>query len=114
MKWLKRLLGGEAKAAPKSDREAYLAEQEKAADPWAVFEIGGFETDGRIKVQFHWNDAFIKKIKSLGFEAETEEDCVQLFFYASQLRPTELAAGDDPVQSAEHPTLSSQQNVLRT
>lgn len=107
--WLKRLFGKK-----KTDREAYIAEQEKVETPWANFEIVGFEDDGRVKVMFHWNQPFIKKVKKLGFEAETDEDIVQLFFYASQLRPTELSVGDDPVQSEEHPRLSSQQNVLRT
>ena len=98
----------------KSARDAYVAEQEATDEPWANFEVAGFETDGRIKVMFHWNTAFIDKIKDLGFQAETEEDSVQLFFYASQLRPTELSGGDNPVQSTEHPQLSGQQNVLRT
>lgn len=111
--WLKRLFGG-GKATTKTEREAYIAEQEALEDPWATFEVRGFEDDGRIKVEFNWNSAFIQKIKELGFQAETEEDSVQLFFYASQMKPTEFAAGDDPVQSAEHPQLSSQQNVLRT
>jgi hypothetical protein len=98
----------------KTNREKYLAEQEALEIPWANFEITGFEKDNRVKVTFHWNDAFIAKCKELGFQAETEEDTVQLFFYASQLRPTELSGGDNPVQSEEHPALSSQQNVLRT
>jgi hypothetical protein len=97
-----------------ADREAYIAEQELIDTPWATFEVRGFEDDGRIKVEFNWNSEFIRKIKDLGFQAETEEDSVQLFFYASQMKPTELSVGDDPVQSEEHPQLSSQQNVLRT
>ena len=98
----------------KTEREAYIKEQEALDTPWAVFEVAGFEADGRIKVQFNWNDAFIAKLNELGFQSETEEDSVQLFFYASQMKPTELASGDDSLQSAEHPALSGQQNVLRT
>jgi hypothetical protein len=113
--WLKRLFGaGKAEPAKVTDREAYIAEQALVETPWATFEVRGFEEDGRIKVEFNWNSAFIQKIKDLGFQAETEEDSVQLFFYASQMKPTQLAMGDDPVQSSEHPQLSSQQNVLRT
>lgn len=108
VKFLKRLFGQK-----KTERAAYLAEQEKLDTPWATFEIGGFEEDGRVKVLFNWNQAFIRKIQSLGFHAETEEDSVQLFFYTSQMRPSQLAAGDDPVQSSEHPQLSEQQNLLR-
>lgn len=97
-----------------SDRAAYITEQELVDAPWATFEVRGFENDGRIKVEFNWNAAFIRRIKDFGFQAETEEDSVQLFFYTSQMRPTQLSGGDDPVQSSEHPQLSSQQNVLRT
>lgn len=83
----------------------------RTGEPWAMLEVESFEADGRIKMSFDYNEAFVAKIKSLGFEAETDEDCVQLFFVASALRPAELA-GDTPVQSSEHPNLSSQQNVL--
>lgn len=98
----------------KTDRQSYIAEQEVSLEPWATFEIIGFGADNRIKVEFNWNQPFISKIKELGFQAETDEDCVQLFFYTSQMKPTELTGGDDTVQSLEHPSLSGQQNVLRT
>lgn len=107
--WFKKLFGEK-----KTDREAYIAEQENATEPWAVFEVTGFEADGRIKVSFNWNSTFITKIHALGFQAETEEDSVQLFFYASQMKPTELASGDAGVSSESHPQLSGQQNRLRT
>lgn len=97
----------------KTDRESYILEQESNSEPWATFEIRGFEADGRIKVEFNWNEPFIKKISELGFQAETQDDSVQLFFYTSQMRPTSIG-GDDPVQSNEHPTLSNQQNILKT
>lgn len=112
--FLKKIKKFFKKFSSKTDRQSYLDEQEALETPWATFEIGGFEDDGRIKVMFNWNAAFIKKINALGFQAETEEDSVQLFFYASQLRPTHLTEGDDPVRSDNHPTLSSQQNVMRT
>lgn len=110
--WLKRLFSKET--IKSSGRESYIAEQESIGTPWATFEIRDFEEDGRIKVEFNWNSAFIQKIKELGFQAETEQDSVQLFFYTSQMKPTEFSDGDDPVQSSEHPQLSSQQNILRT
>jgi hypothetical protein len=98
------------------DHEAeYLAEKEASDKPWASFEVGGFEDDGRIKIKFNWNQTFIEKIKGLGFEAETDEDTVQLFFYTSSMRPTHLAGDpqDDAVQSSTHPQLSQIQNELR-
>lgn len=94
-------------------RAQYITAQEASDEPWASFDVIGFEENGRIKVRFHWNDAFIVKLNELGFQAETEEESVQLFFYASQMRPTSLG-GDDPVQSDEHPQLSGQQNLIRT
>jgi hypothetical protein len=66
----------------------------RAAAPWASFEVVGFDDGGQIRVEFDWNDAFINKIKALGFQAETDEDCVQLFFYASSMKPTSLNAND--------------------
>lgn len=96
-------------------RRLFDRSMEKRKDPWALFEIAGFEDDGRIKVNFNWNKAFIEKIQSMGFHAETEEDSVQLFFYASTMRPTGLAVDprDDSIQSLEHPTLSSINNEFR-
>ena len=88
---------------------------DQLAEPRASFEVIGFEEGGRVKVNFNWNSAFIKKIKELGFDAETDEDRVQLFFFASSMRPTTLSSdpGDDPVQSTAHPQLSSINNELR-
>jgi hypothetical protein len=89
--------------------------QARSKNPWASFEIVGFEKDGRIKVNFNWNDAFIKRIHELGFKAETEEDSVQLFYYTSQMRPTEMdGAEEDPAISSGHPNLQSDTHSLKT
>jgi len=89
--------------------------RDASKEPWASFEVTGFEDDGRIKVQTNWNKAFIEKIHALGFKAETEEDSVQLFFYTAQARPTEFdGAEDDPAISSGHPNLQSDTHTLRT
>jgi hypothetical protein len=89
--------------------------QSNAKEPWASFEIVGFEKDGRIKVITSWNKAFIKAIYALGFQAETEEDSVQLFFYTAQARPTEFdGAEENPAISSGHPNLASDTHQLRT
>lgn len=100
------------KTKPEKVRAAFIKSQEASDQPWAMFEVDGFEDDGKIKVIFNWNEAFIKKIQELGFHAETAEDSVQLFFYTSQMKPTELAdmGGDESVQSAEHPNMSPNVN----
>jgi len=97
--------------------ELAAAEHEASSVPWASFEIDDFESGERIKVKFNWNTAFINRIKELGFQAETDEDTVQLFFYTASMRPTELAGTGDPqddaVQSESHPSLSTIQNEIR-
>lgn len=96
--------------------EKVLAAREISTTPWASFEINGFEPDGRVAINMKWNPAFIAHLKTMGFEAETEEDTVQLFFYTSSMRPTALANDpqDDAVQSAAHPSLSTIVNEIRT
>lgn len=83
------------------------AVRERSKTPWASFEVTDFADDGRIKIGFNWNSAFLRKIHELGFHAETAEDSVQLFFFASQMRPENL--GEDPqedrVRSNAHPGL---------
>ena len=92
-----------------------FGKKEESTEPRASFEIVGFEKDGRIKVDFNWNAAFIKHIHDLGFHAETEEDSVQLFFYTSSMRPTSFdGAEENPARSAEHPNLMSDTHQLRT
>jgi hypothetical protein len=93
-------------------RRLFSSSQRKLKQPWAVLEIEAFEEDGRIKLAFDYNPAFIEKIHALGFHAETDEDSVQLFFLTSALRPMALSEGDEAVQSMEVPSLSSPQNVL--
>lgn len=93
-------------------REQFVAEQEKSKEPWALFEIVGFEPDGRVKVQFNWNSAFIAKLKTIGFDAETEDDAVQLFFYTSQMRPTELSGVDVDTAVEDLPHISGA-NLVR-
>lgn len=112
VKWFKRLF--EPPIEELSVRDAFMAAQEKQDEPWAMFEIVGFHANDQIKVEFNWNEAFIKRINELGFQAETPEDSVQLFFYASQMKPTELSGGDDTVQSDGTPQLSSPSNRMMT
>jgi hypothetical protein len=90
--------------------DAYI----KTDEPWAVFEVLGFEDNGQIKVEFNWNAAFIERLDVLGFTAETESDTVQLFFYASQMKPTSLldGDGDESVQLDDLPQLSDNVNRL--
>lgn len=71
-------------------RDQFIAAQEDVDAPWAMFEIADFPEDGQVKVEFNWNEAFIKRINALGFQAENEQDSVQLFFYTASMKPSEL------------------------
>ncbi len=70
--------------------------------PWASFNITEFTEDNAVKVEFRWNNQFIKKIKEIGFHAETEEESVAMFFQASQMRPDV-----NSVNSDAHPNLKT-------
>ncbi len=94
-------------------RKLFLRQQEKQATPWAMFEVAEF-VDGQAKVNFSWNEAFLKQIQEHGFHAETAEESVQLFFYASKMIPQEMIGGDEPVQPMDLPHLSGRANSLRT
>jgi hypothetical protein len=110
MKWFQRKPAAETPA----ERTAFVTAQENSDQPWAMFEIIGFENDGRIKVSFNWNKSFIQRLDELGFTSETEEDTVQLFFYASQMKPSSIEGmdGDPPVQTADLPNLSGNVNRI--
>jgi len=94
-------------------RRRFSRSQARIKDPWAMLEVQAIEDDGRVKMAFDYNAAFLDKVKAMGFQAETDEDTVQLFFMASGLRPVALSGGDEAVQSSEHPGLAQPQNVLR-
>ena len=73
-------------------------------EPWAMFEIQGFNDDGQIKVHFNWNSSFIDSIRQMGYNEETEEEMVQMFFFVTKMAPTGLA---EQVNPAGHPSLQS-------
>lgn len=69
-------------------------------EPRASFTITGIEAE-RIRVEFDWNTAFIKHVHELGFVGETEEDTVQMFFYASSMRPTGIPSETQDLTAPE-------------
>ncbi len=114
--WFKKLFSKKPEGFMDDDglfdkRTQFIEAHTKLQEPWAMFEVAGFEDDGQIKVEFNWNDAFIRHIDNLGFTAENEQDSVQLFFYASQMQPTSLQeTGDDSVQLDDLPQLADKVN----
>ena len=114
--WFKKLFGKKASGFMNDNglfdkRTEFIQGHTSLETPWAMFEVVGFEDNGQINVEFNWNSAFIEHLDTLGFTAETEEDTVQLFFYASQMKPTSLQeTGDDSVQLDDLPQLADKVN----
>ena len=78
--------------------------------PRASFTITDI-TDGQIRVEFDWNETFLKQIRAMGFTGETDEDTVQLFFYASSMRP--MGFDEDIDLSSPEVRLTHENNLLR-
>jgi hypothetical protein len=83
--------------------------------PWACFETTGPGADGRIEFSISWNVEFIKQLRSAGFEAETEEAMVQMFFVSARMIPENplLNEDDDTINPEAMPRLTSEANILR-
>ena len=94
-------------------KKLYFFFQTRSDAPWASFEVGEIGENGQMKVDFNWNKSFITTLNELGFKSETEEDTVQLFFFASQMRPESLIQDESPVASDSHPQLSNKQNFFK-
>lgn len=82
--------------------------------PWASFETTGPQSDGRLEFTISWNNAFIDVLKKAGYEGETEEEMVQLFYLSTQMLPEniidEMEMGVNPDAT---PNLTNEANILR-
>jgi hypothetical protein len=85
--------------------------KKKSKKPWASFETSGPSKDGRLEFTMSWNDAFIDVLKRAGYEGETEEEMVQLFYLSTQMIPESLM--DDAVNPSATPNLTNEANILR-
>lgn len=83
--------------------------------PWASFETGGPTDEGRIAFTISWNDAFIDVLKKAGYEADTEEEMVQLFYLSTQMIPESVLeeVENDIINPAATPKLTSEATILR-
>ncbi len=97
-------------------RKFLIALQEKlvakSKKPWACFETGGPDAEGRMEFSISWNQAFIDNLNKQGIQGMTDEETVQTFFIATQMIP-ESMMDDDAVNPAEMPGLTSEANTLR-
>lgn len=84
----------------------------KSKKPWASFETSGPTPDGRVEFTISWNDAFIDILKKAGYDGQTEEEMVQLFYISTQMIP-ESMMNDDTVNPSATPNLTNEANILR-
>lgn len=85
--------------------------RKKSKKPWASFETSG-PIDGRLEFTMSWNDAFIHGLKVAGYEGQTEEEMVQMFYLSTQMLPESLLE-DDVVNPSATPNLTNEANILR-
>ena len=50
--------------------------------PWLEIISEGIEPDGRVRLEFDWNTAFIEHIREHGFVGHNEEECVKMYVEA--------------------------------
>ena len=79
--------------------------------PWACFETNGPTSDGRVGFSISWNEAFIKNLKSMGYEG-IEEEMVQMFFVSTQMIP-ESMDDSDTINPEAMPNLTNEANSIR-
>lgn len=88
----------------------------RSSKPWACFETTGPSADGRIAFSISWNMEFIKQLRAAGFEGDTEEAMVQMFFVSSRMIPEEILTDigdDDTINPEAMPRLTSEANILK-
>jgi hypothetical protein len=81
--------------------------------PWACFETCGPSDDGILEFSISWNNAFIRKLKEMGYTGGNDEEIVQLFFLSTRVLPENLI-GDDSVNPESMPQLSSEASRFRS
>lgn len=78
--------------------------------PWGCIETTGPDDNGRVAFSISCNDAFIKNLKSKGFQGMTDEETVQLFFISMRMVPEDIPEINDTINPASMPNLSNEAN----
>ena len=98
-------------------RKFLIALQEKLVSksdkPWACFETGGPDAEGRLEFSMSWNKAFIENLNKQGIQEITDEETVQMFFLATKMLPELMMASADTVNPEATPSLTSEANILK-
>jgi hypothetical protein len=87
--------------------------KKRSKKPWVEIVSDGIE-DGQVKLEFEWNDAFIKEIRDHGFVGHTEEECIQQWLEALTRQTTQEIEEEvvDHPSPENHPSLSSGHRLI--
>jgi hypothetical protein len=84
-----------------------------SSTPWACFETGGPDAEGRLSFSISWNKAFINNLHRHGIQELNDEQTVQMFFIQSRMLPEEMVNDQDTVNPEAMPNLTNEANTLR-
>ncbi len=87
--------------------------QQRSKEPFGAYFTTGIH-GGQAPIQFIWNKAFVDNLRTYGYDCETEEETVELFYIATLPTPQQYADADEAVNSEDHPRLSNDGNYFRT
>ena len=72
-----------------SAREKFVDLMKQSPEPWVELVSLRVDSQGRIKTEVDWNDAFIQKLKDEKYEGITEEELIQKWLLLVMANTTE-------------------------
>jgi hypothetical protein len=82
------------------------------SEPFGCYFTSGIQ-NGQAPIQFVWNKAFVENLRAFGYDCETEEETVELFYIATRPTPQQYDDPEEVVNSEDHPLLSNDTHSLR-
>ncbi len=73
--------------------------------PWLEIISEGIESDGRVRLEFDWNSAFIEHIREFGFVGHNEEECVRMYVEALTNKTMSDIEARQPQSSSQPPEI---------
>lgn len=83
----------------------------RSKEPWACFETNGL-TDEGLGIAMSWNPAFIQMLQEHGIHGVNDQETIQLFFLFMANRVADGIEGENTVNPAATPQLTSEANTL--
>jgi hypothetical protein len=79
-------------------------------EPWACFETGGPDDEGRLEFSISYNKAFIANLHKQGYQGINDEETVQMFFISTRMLPESMMNDVDTINPSATPNLTSEAN----